>query len=218
MAFLQSAPPREPFLHVPAVVIALIGALLGVYLALTLIPNAEETLTPLVFVPARYLYGGDLAGKLLSPVGHIFVHSSFTALALNSLWLLAFGPVVARRLGPGLFVLFFLLSGVAGAGALLAFDWGGGVGTIGASGAVGGVMAAGLRLMRWPGMPEAARLASLFQRPILLMSGVWLALNLAFAVMGTFSGGSPSWQTSVGGYFFGLLAIGLFDHLIRRKV
>lgn len=221
MAFLQSAPPREPFLHVPAVVIALIGVLLGAFLAITYLPLPEELLTALVFVPARYLYAGDLFGKLVSPVSHIFLHAGWSHLAVNCLWLLAFGAVVARRLGPALFLVFFLLAGLAGAAMELALSWGQSFAAMGASGAIAGLMAAGFRLMRWPGMKEGARLAPLLSRPILTWSGLWLLGNLAFGLMGVATPDGVvqvGWQAHMGGYLFGLLAITPFDNLVRRRV
>ena len=80
-------------------------------------------------------------------VSYMALHNDVTHLAVNSLWLLAFGPVVARRFGAGLFLLFFLICGVAGAATYLALNWGSPEPVIGASGAISGLMAAGLRLL-----------------------------------------------------------------------
>ena len=54
MAFLQSRPPREPFLHAPAVVLGLIGVLVAIHLAVPFVPIPLKALEPYVFVPARY--------------------------------------------------------------------------------------------------------------------------------------------------------------------
>jgi membrane associated rhomboid family serine protease len=88
---------------------------------------------------------------------------------------------------------------------------------IGASGGISGLMAAGFRMMRWPGVPAGVRLVPIFSRPILMFSGLWMLTNLIFGLTGFGSGTSGdqiAWQAHMGGYLFGLLAIGLFD---RRR-
>ena len=71
----------------------------------------------------------------------------WTHLVINSFWLLAFGLVVARRLGSVLFLLFFSLCGVAGALLYLGLNWGSPIPVVGASGAISGLMAAALRMV-----------------------------------------------------------------------
>ncbi|MDR3528715.1 MAG: rhomboid family intramembrane serine protease [Rhizomicrobium sp.] len=212
MAFLQSAPPREPFLHAPASVLWLIGVMVAVHLAIYFGLVPEAVLDYLVFVPARLMDGTDLLGKLVPFVGYIFLHGGAMHLTFNCLWLLAFGPIVARRYGPGLFLGFFLLSGIVSALLYLAFNWGSTIPVIGASGAISGLMGGGLRMMRWPGTPSSGRLAPIFSRQILVFSGFWLITNLIFGLAG-FDGQTIAWQAHMGGYLFGLVAISAVDWL-----
>ncbi len=216
MAFLQSRPPREPFLHAPPSVLGLIAVLIAIHLAVAFIPIPIEALTPYAFVPARYSDGAPPLELVLPLVSHMFLHGSFLHLIVNCAWLLAFGPVVARRLGGVSFVVFFLAAGVAGALMQLVLTWGSPEAMIGASGGISGLMAAGFRMMRWPGVPSNVRLVPLFSRPILMFSGLWLITNLIFGLTGFGTGNSGAliaWQAHMGGYLFGLLAIGLFDRL-----
>jgi membrane associated rhomboid family serine protease len=218
MAFLQSRPPREPFLHAPGSVLGLIGGLVAIHLAVTFIPIPFDALVPYVFIPARYvspyLEHAPTLELVLPLVSHMFLHGSFVHLFVNCAWLLAFGPVVARRLGGLAFFVFFLASGVAGALMELALTWGAPEAMIGASGGISGLMAAGFRMMRWPGVPSSVRLAPIFSRPILAFSGLWLVTNLIFGLTGFGTDGQIAWQAHMGGYLFGLVAIGLFD---RRR-
>lgn len=224
MAFLQSRPPREPFLHAPASVLGLIGLLVAIHLAVTFIPVANEALEPYAFVAARYAAPAFENTGLLALVvplfSHMFLHGSFLHLTVNCVWLLAFGPAVARRCGALVFFAFFLACGAAGALAFLALNWGSPDGMIGASGGISGLMAAGFRLLRWPGVPSGSRLAPLLSRPILLFTGVWLITNVVFGVTG-FGTSNPgeqvAWQAHMGGYLFGLFAIGWFERLKPRR-
>src|SRR4029078_3614522 len=52
------------------------------------------------------------------------LHESWTHLIINCLWLLAFGPIVARRFGNLLFLFFFLVCGLGGGGFCVAPNWG----------------------------------------------------------------------------------------------
>lgn len=211
MAFLQSAPPREPFLHAPGSVLWLIVALLAVYLLSFYGPLPDSFWNAWVFVPARFLDGVTLAAAL-PLISHMFLHGGLLHLAMNCLWLLPFGTYISRRYGAGYFYGLFFTAGIAGALTHLAFHWGSADAVIGASGGVAGLMGAGMRMLRWPGLSSTQRLAPLTARPILIFTGLWLATNLIFGFIG-FEGQTIAWEAHVGGYVFGLLAIGLIDRL-----
>jgi membrane associated rhomboid family serine protease len=237
MAFLQpqSSDPwtRQPVFRVPAAVVSLIAVLVTAHGARMLAPPAlsAELVGQYAFIPARYS-GAFLAAHNADPggwlaravpfVSYMALHNDLTHLAINSLWLLAFGPIVARRFGGGLFLLFFLVCGVAGALVHLAFNWGSLVPVIGASGAISGLMAAGLRLLPsqapWAN-PGEEQLAPIFSRQILIFTLVWMAINLLVGITGLGMGGSAgliAWQAHLGGYLAGLLLAGPFDRLRPR--
>lgn len=215
MAFLQSEPSREPFLHAPASVLWLIGIMLGIHLVLSLVPVSELTLLNFELVPARYTQGDSLVGLTVPLVSHIFLHGSWGHVAINSLWLLAFGPIIARRYGQGLFFAFFLASGLAGAAGYLLVMWGSTEAAIGASAAIAGLMAGGFRLLRWPGETPGPRLAPILSRPILMFTAMWVITNVVFA----FFGGLGEAAAHIGGYLFGLFAIDGVEvlHLARAR-
>lgn len=235
MAFLQAHPPRQPIFRAPAVVIWLIGALAALHAARVLQPQdrADTLVYQFGFYPVRYSRAfleshmanpGTIWERAVPFVSYMGLHGNWTHLAINSLWLLAFGPIVARRFGALLFLGFFLACGVAGALCYLAFNWGSPVPVVGASGAISGLMAAGLRMLPsqtpWA-VPGQAPLLPIFSRQILLFTAVWAAINLLAGVTGLGMGGEReliAWQAHLGGFAAGLVLCGLFDALRPRPV
>jgi membrane associated rhomboid family serine protease len=226
MAFLQSGPARQPVLRAPAVVLWLIALLAGAHaVRMALSPAASaDLIVTYAFIPARYALAGSFWDQAIPFVSYMALHGDWAHLVINCLWLLAFGPIVARRFGTPLFLLFFLLCGLAAALTHLALNWGGLDPVVGASGAISGLMAAGLRLL--PGMfpwatPGETRMAPLLSRPILTFSASWVVLNIVVGLVGgSFlgSGGAIAWQAHLGGYLAGLLLSGPFDALRPRPL
>ncbi len=239
MAFLQSSPPRQPMFRAPSVVLWLI-AVLGAAHAARVTQNEDlrlEIVSNYAFIPARYsrafleshrLDPGTWWERAVPFVSYMGLHNDLTHLIINCLWLLAFGPIVARRLGAMLFLLFFVVCGVAGAATYLAFNWGSEVPVVGASGAISGLMAAALRML--PGQtppwmlgraPGDAPLSPIFSRQILIFSAIWAGINLLAGLTGMGMGGERgliAWQAHLGGFLAGLLLCGPFDSLRPREV
>ena len=220
MAFLQSQPPREPFLHAPASVLWLIAFIAAAHVARVLapVPVSDAILMQYAFVPARYLQGGAVLALVVPFFSHMLLHADFVHLSMNCLWLLVCGPVVARRFGTALFFAFFVICGVAGISLYLALNWGSPEAVIGASGAIAGLMGAAIRMLPWPGVARVQPLAPLFSRPVMLFSLVWVFTNILFGMTGFGINGGVhqiAWQVHLGGYFAGLLLAGVFDRLRR---
>jgi len=239
MAFLQSAPPRQPIFRAPAVVLWLIAVVAGLHALRLWLPAAlgQDMVYEYALIPARYSHAfvasqaglvaswpGTVLERAIPFVSYMGLHNDWTHLIINSLWLLAFGPVVARRQGPLLFLLFFLVCGAAGALAYIALNWGSPVPVVGASGAISGLMAAALRML--PGQapwaePGTAPLAPLFSRQILIFTVVCAAINIVAGITGLGVGGESgliAWQAHLGGFLAGLLLCGPFDALRPRQV
>jgi membrane associated rhomboid family serine protease len=220
--------------NVPGVVLAVIAVLIGVQVARYVMPeewSAWLTIA-LAFIPARYSHfpeaipGGDVA-SVTSFLTYALVHADVVHLAINSVWLLAFGGAVANRLGAKRFLLFSSLCAIAGAVGFLAVNVGLPVPMVGASGAVSGMMGGtmrflfgtidsggGLRALREN--PRAVQLMPLRQalldRRVLAVTGAFLLANvLAVFGLGGISAGGIAWEAHLGGYFAGLFSIGLFE-------
>lgn len=231
MAFFQD-PARQPFLRAPPVVIWLIALFLGIHslLATMLSAHANEIYVSYGFIPAQYspnaiagtgIDAGIILDRALRFVTYIFLHGSWSHVIINSVWLLAFGPVVARRFGTLLFLAFFFVCGVAAAMAHLAANWGSPAEVIGASGGIAGLMGAAFRMLpNGQRHPDARPLASILSGRILLWTAIWIAINVVAGVTGLGSGAGPNvvaWVAHMGGYFAGLLLAGPFDALSRGR-
>ena len=218
--FVEGKPARQPFLRAPASVFGLIGVLVAAHLARDLAPAAlsEKILNDYALDPARYASAtASWSDKIVPLFSHMLLHANATHIAVNAVWLLAFGPVVARRFGGVAFVVFFLLCGVAGALFFVALNWGADVGVIGASGAISGLMGAAIRMirLRQPYLNVATLpLVPIWSSQVLGFSAVWLAINLVTGVTGLATGGSiqpVAWEAHMGGYLAGLFLTGLFE-------
>jgi membrane associated rhomboid family serine protease len=243
MAFLQSVPPRQPLFRAPSVVLWLIGGLAALHLARISMPaNQQDAIVyqfglypwrysqaflqsySQTFLHSRVVDPGSVWERAIPFVSYMGLHASWTHLVINGLWLLAFGPIVARRWGNLLFLVFFTVCGVLGAFAYLVFNWEGLVPVIGASGAISGLMAAALRML--PGqtpwaVPGETPLAPLLSRQLLIFTAIWTAINIVTGITGLGMGGESAlvaWQVHLGGFAAGLLLCGPFDRLRPRAV
>jgi membrane associated rhomboid family serine protease len=237
MAFLAPHSPRQPIFRAPLVVLVLIALLVGLHVARTLLPpeQSKALISRFAFIPARlspdFLSQHGINLFRLGPpfLTYMVLHNDYTHLAVNCLWLLAFGPIVARRFGAVLFLLFFTICGVLAVLTYLALNWGSPDPVIGASGAISGLMAAGIRLLpterpSWAaedGPPSEAPMLPLLSRQMLLFTLVWAALNIVAGFTGLGMAGEVgliAWQAHLGGYAAGLILSGPFDRLRPQPV
>ncbi len=202
---------REPALKLPWPAAALVVLLIGIYFLQTLFGGPDQFTGDFGFIPAALLQGG-----WYTLVTALFVHGSWGHVLINSAFALAFCAPVARRLGSSalggfLFLLFFVVCGVAGNIGYALVHPNDGHAVVGASGGIAGFIA-GTSRMLWRG-PGLAPLNS----PTVVTMGVSIiTLNL---VVGLFhinagpgsDGASVAWETHIVGYISGLLLIGLFD-------
>jgi len=219
MAFFQNdEPSKERFLNAPASVLWLIAAIMAAHAGRAYLagPQSDIIILDYAFIPAR-------PAELLTYVSYIFLHGGFLHALINSLWLLAFGAPVAWRLGTVRFLVFYFFCGIAAALAHLVSDWGSVVPVVGASGAVSGLMGGAIRIL-YAGQPalfggEPPPLAPIYARPVLFFASVWLGVNVVVGITGlglTEEGQLIAWVAHMGGFFAGLLVIGLFDPMNRR--
>jgi len=178
----------------------------------------------------KALEGG---AKIWTLFTYALLHGSWTHVVVNSIWLIAFGPPVARRFGSGRFLAFFAVTAVAGALAHWAADPMDFSPLIGASAADSGLMAAAARFIFQPGAPLGGRQGFsrsaieagdespapsprelLSQRRAVIFIVIWMATNFVFGVGAQALGASEApvaWIAHVGGFVAGLLAFPLFD-------
>ncbi len=144
----------------------------------------------------------------------MFLHGGWFHIIGNMWFLWVFGDNVEDVMGPVRFAFFYLLCGLAAAGAQIATDLGSTLPMVGASGAIGGVMGAYALLF-----PRARVNTLIFlgfyittiSVPAVFMLGYWFLLQLlgGLPALGSGEGGVAFWA-HIGGFLAGLLLIGAF--------
>ena len=233
---------KAPMINAPGVVLVLIGVFVAVQVMRQWVSSAmdDRIVLTLAFIPLRYVansaqFGvipGGPGAAVWSFVTHALVHGGWLHLGINSVWMLAFGSVLARRLGTWRFLVFSSAAAACGAAVFLLFNWGQLAVMIGASGAISGQMAGSVRLIF--ALPQGLRSVAtgdLSQvRPLTLMEtvtnrgalvflAVWLGLALfsgAFNINPASAHQAIAWQAHVGGFIAGLFLFGLLDRRPAR--
>jgi membrane associated rhomboid family serine protease len=143
----------------------------------------------------------------------MFLHASWPHVLLNMWGLAIFGDNIEDRLGHFGYLLFYLICGLAAGVTHLLFNFSSTVPTVGASGAIAGVMGAYLvlypraRVLTWWGF-------FVFWLPSWLVLGYWLIVNILSGAASTLTvargpaGGVAFWA-HVGGFVCGALLIQL---------
>ncbi|MGH2952566.1 MAG: rhomboid family intramembrane serine protease [Solirubrobacterales bacterium] len=154
----------------------------------------------------------------------MFMHGGILHLAGNMLFLWIFGNNIEDSMGRLRFIAFYLLAGAVAVYAQSLIDTSATVPTIGASGAVAGVLG-GYALLH----PHARVLTlviiiffvTVIEVPAMLMLGLWFLLQFLPAVGQTalteVGEGGIAYFAHVGGFVFGLAAIKLFANRHRDR-
>ncbi|MGE0279637.1 MAG: rhomboid family intramembrane serine protease [Rhizobiaceae bacterium] len=223
---IEALPPRERAFNLPGIVLAAIVACVALHLISVYLLTDSQNIDLIVrgaFIPIRYTGGYEWdAFAFTSPVTYSFLHGGWAHLAVNMIWLAAFGSPLATRLGVWRFVLFWIATSIAAAGlhfALHSYDQ---APLVGASGAISGMMGAAARFAfrvdRSGGLPSFAGPVLpvplvLRMRGVLIFLGVWMVVNLLTGVFSLVPNMEESiaWEAHIGGFLVGFFGIGLFD-------
>jgi len=233
-----NAPRRQPIFNLPDVVIFLIAVLVGIHFIREnlLTPDVDfEALLTFAFIPARITEAGHVGSVLPGGEGaaiwsfltYGLLHADWGHVAINCLWLAAFGSPLARRFGTARFLLFSAAGAIGGAFLHLVVHWDDVTPLVGASAAISAHMAGAIRFVLASGGPlRGGGGLEAYQRPaqplsvilldsrVIMFVGVWFGLNFIFGVMGANSGlasGAIAWEAHVGGFVTGLLLFPFFD-------
>lgn len=145
----------------------------------------------------------------------MFLHGSWEHLLGNMLFLWVFGNNIEDSMGHTRFIAFYLICGVAAALAHVFLSPASATPTVGASGAISGVM--GAYVLLYPKVRVRTWLPPFFffNVPALFFLGYWFFIQLATGLMSFGpeageSGGVAFWA-HVGGFVAGLVLIKLFE-------
>ena len=193
---------------VPLVTYALIA--LNVLFFFVELSGGEAFIGKWAFVPSRFL--ADPVGDFLTLFTSMFMHAGWVHLGGNMLYLWIFGDNVEDRFGHILFIIFYLISGLAATFAQLAFSVGSNVPNLGASGAIAGVL--GAYILLFPkGRVKVLQGQGVVQVPALLAIGMWIVLQF-FSGIGSIADtaktGGVAYMAHIGGFLAGLALTFLF--------
>jgi membrane associated rhomboid family serine protease len=162
-------------------------------------------------IPARIMavFGGiEPSTSLATTLSFMFLHAGWLHLLGNMWYLWIFGDNVEDRMGHVGFLAFYLASGVASAVMQIAINPGSPIPTVGASGAIAGVL--GSYLVLFPRAKVVTLVPIVFflqivALPAVLVLGLWFVFQFfsgAFALGG--AGGGVAWWAHIGGFLFGM--------------
>ncbi len=166
-------------------------------------------------VPARYsiphiAYYFSATEQIFSFISFMFLHGGVLHLISNMWTLYIFGDNVEDRLGPVRYLFFYLACGLSSGLTHLIFNYYSDFPTIGASGAIAGVMGAYFILY-----PQAKILTLI---PIIIIPWIteisaffflafWFLLQFINAAVSGGQAGGIAWWAHIGGFVFGILLL-----------
>jgi membrane associated rhomboid family serine protease len=231
-----------PTLRFPVVTVCLIAANVLAYFlwqrgGITLgSPDSQHYLCNLAnnaLIPFEITHPGEQVGAQgcgapttptwLTPFTAMFMHGGLLHLGGNMLFLWIFGNNVEDSMGPVKYIVFYLLAGLAAAALQVAMGPDATVPTIGASGAIAGVL--GGYILLFPGARVITLIFIIFfvtivELPALWILGFWFVQQVLFGYfdLGSQGGeGGVAYFAHIGGFVFGLLTIKLFADDRKRR-
>jgi membrane associated rhomboid family serine protease len=196
----------------PFVTVTLILINAAVFLWMLLTPGTTSELPSDMFAPA--------ASSWVTIPATMFVHGGWLHLLSNLLVLWIVGGNVEDRMGHGRYLVFYLLSGAAAAGAHI---WGApalALPPAGASGAIAGL--AGAYLVLFPNsrvlvLVPGWMAVDVIEMPALILIALWFLLQIAAGFGAGADAGFTHWILA-GGLAAGLALVWVFRRRDREKV
>jgi rhomboid family protein len=182
-------------------------------------------------VPFEITHGRDLVGMQTVEVGgqnipiqlypgptpiyltlltSMFMHASWAHIIGNMLYLWIFGDNIEDRIGHARFLVFYLICGIAASAAHIIFAADSVIPSLGASGAIAGVL--GAYLVLFPRRSVRVLMArQVVNMPAFMVLGLWILLQVfaQISVVGG-AGGGVAYMAHIGGFVTGLALIFLF--------
>jgi membrane associated rhomboid family serine protease len=210
-----------PSRRLPVVSWLLIAANVTVFLyEVALSPGLRSLIQARGIVPAEF--AADPGGEALTLLSSMFLHGGWGHLLGNMLYLWIFGDNVEDRMGPLRFLLFYLAAGAAAGLAHVYTQPDSAIPTVGASGAVAGVLGAYLVLY-----PRARVLTllptfpmTMAEIPAVFFLGVWFVFQLfsgALQMSVSRGSGGVAFLAHIGGFLAGVCFGVLAARATRRR-
>src|SRR6266700_5546154 len=184
----------QPVFSTPLVTYFLIAVNILLFaFSATLSPDAKDALLAnFALVPSHFSLGGSANGRdggdilaFLPFFTSMFLHGGWMHV-IGNMWVLwIFGDNIEDQLGHFLYLLFYLACGLGAAALHVLLNWGSPIPTVGASGAIAGVM--GAYLLLYP----RARVSTFFPPFFFFALPAWIVLGY-WIIVQFFSGAAAS--------------------------
>ncbi|MDD2389198.1 MAG: rhomboid family intramembrane serine protease [Desulfobacterales bacterium] len=176
-------------------------------------------------VPARYAVPRisayfSMSQQAFSLISFMFLHGGFWHLLGNMWSLYIFGDNVEDHLGPVRYLLFYLLCGISSGLVHLMFNLHSNIPTIGASGAIAGVM--GAYFILHPNSKILTLIPIFFipyfvEIPAFFFLGLWFVLQFIQAAGSHANASGIAWWAHIGGFIFGIVFLKLMQPAAGAK-
>jgi membrane associated rhomboid family serine protease len=138
----------------------------------------------------------------------MFMHASWAHIGGNMLYLWIFGDNIEDRIGHAKFLGFYLVCGLAAGAADILFKPNSIIPSLGASGAIAGVL--GAYLVLFPRRNVRVLMArQIVTMPAFMVLGLWILLQVfsQISVVGDEAGGGVAYMAHIGGFVAGVAVI-----------
>ena len=211
---LKDMTPRRSF---PIVTILLIAANIAVFVYQLSLPpkDMEALINTYALIPWNMHLA--LEGRhftifqaFLPLVTCMFLHGGFLHIIGNMLFLWIFGGNVEDRLGSFTYLIFYFICGIGSGLSQAIFSWGSHVPSLGASGAISGVLGAYLIFFPASRILTLVPLFIIFflaRIPAWIFIGLWFVVQFLSGISPTASakGGGVAWWAHIGGFLLGVI-------------
>jgi membrane associated rhomboid family serine protease len=168
-------------------------------------------------VPREYTSGTDLPPAIPTPIWtttltSMFLHGGWMHLGGNMLYLWIFGDNLEKVMGHFRFLCFYLVCGIAAAVAHIVFNPDSMIPTVGASGAISGVLGGYLILFPRNRVRVLTR-GGVAHVPAVVVLGIWILLqfiNGIGSVAATPETAGVAYLAHIGGFVAGLVLVKIF--------
>ncbi len=210
---------RIPFVNYTLIAINII-----VFLIMVLNPaKIDSIVMGNALIPTDVTQGFKIS-VLKNFITAMFMHAGWMHLISNMLYLWIFGDNIEDRLGHVGYLLFYLAAGIFASGLHIFFNPTSNVPSLGASGAIAGVL--GAYLIFYPQSKVYTFIPfGYFMRlrplPAIVVLGLWFVMQIFSGVgsmMAQGQGGGVAYWAHIGGFVFGLLIGFLFNERIKEPV
>ena len=209
-----------PSRNYPVVNNAIIGINVAVYLFQLMQSPGQAERFNFVYglVPARYSVPHiaeyfSIQQQIFSLISYMFLHGGFWHLLGNMWFLYIFGDNIEDQLGSLRYMLFYLLCGLISGIFQLLLNFNSNIPTIGASGAIAGVM--GAYILLFPKSRIVTLIPVLFipffiEIPAYFFLGFWFILQFFNAAGNYSNAGGVAWWAHIGGFLSGMILLKVF--------